>query len=112
MTVSYLMDIASQASFDTALVRIDDIGWDAARNCFIDLDNRPIRSMFKLYPWEWLLCDQFADQLLSTYTHTQWIEPIWKMLLSNKGILPILWELFPGHPNLLECHFNQPRGVK
>jgi len=111
MTVSYLMDIASQASFDTVLVRIDDIGRDAARNCFIDLDHRPIRSMFKLYPWEWLLRDQFADQLLSTYTHTQWIEPIWKMLLSNKGILPILWELFPGHPNLLECHFNQPRGL-
>jgi glutathionylspermidine synthase len=72
MTVSYLMDIASQASFDTVLVRIDDIGWDAARNCFIDLDNRPIRSMFKLYPWEWLLCDQFADQLcfLLTLTHS------------------------------------------
>jgi len=36
------------------------------------------------------------------------IEPIWKMLLSNKGILPILWELFPGHPNLLEAHFHEP----
>ena len=23
------------------------------------------------------------------------------MLLSNKGLLPILWELFPEHPNLL-----------
>ena len=43
------------------------------------------------------------------YTLTQWIEPIWKMLLSNKGILPILWELFPGHPNLLECYFNEPK---
>jgi len=29
------------------------------------------------------------------------IEPLWKMLLSNKGLLPILWELFPDHPNLL-----------
>ena len=44
-------------------------------------------------------------------THTQsvrWIEPIWKMLLSNKGILPILWELYPGHENLLETHFDSP----
>ena len=31
------------------------------------------------------------------------------MLLSNKGILPILWELFPGHPNLLETHFHDPK---
>jgi prepilin-type processing-associated H-X9-DG protein len=26
------------------------------------------------------------------------------MLLSNKGLLPILWELFPGHPNLLPAY--------
>ena len=37
----------------------------------------------------------------------QFIEPLWKMLLSNKGLLPILWELFPDHPNLLPC-FDSP----
>ena len=31
------------------------------------------------------------------------------MLLSNKAILPVLWKLFPGHANLLECHFEDPR---
>jgi len=103
------MDVAGQAGIDSVLLRIDDIGWDAPQNCIVDLDGRPMRSIFKLYPWEWLLRDQYANQLLSTYTLTQWIEPIWKMLLSNKGILPILWELFPGHPNLLECYFNEPK---
>jgi glutathionylspermidine synthase len=28
------------------------------------------------------------------------------MLLSNKGILPILWDLNPRHPNLLEASFD------
>jgi len=32
--------------------------------------------------------------------------------LSNKGILPILWELFPDHPNLLECHFGDPKNLR
>jgi glutathionylspermidine synthase len=41
----------------------------------------------------------------------QWIEPIWKMLLSNKGILPILWELYPQHPNLLPAYFDGPRDM-
>lgn len=36
------------------------------------------------------------------------MEPPWKMLLSNKGILPVLWDLYPGHPNLLEAHFDEP----
>ncbi len=111
MTVSYLMDVASQAGVESVLLRIHDIGWDGRQNCFIDLDGRPMRSIFKLYPWEWLLRDQYSNQSLSNYTLTQWIEPIWKMLLSNKGILPILWELFPGHPNLLECYFNQPKNL-
>jgi glutathionylspermidine synthase len=109
MTVSYLMDVAGQAGLEAVLLRIDDVGWLETQNRFVDLDGRPIRSIFKLYPWEWLLRDPYAEQLLSTYKCTQWIEPIWKMLLSNKGILPILWELFPGHDNLLECYFDQPK---
>src|SRR5262249_38784216 len=26
----------------------------------------------------------------------------------NKGILPVLWKLYPGHPNLLEATFAKP----
>ena len=111
MTVSYLMDVAGQAGFKTFLTRIDDIGWDVDQHAFVDLNNNPIRSIFKLYSWEWLLRDDFAAQLLRNYPFTQWIEPIWKMLLSNKGILPILWELFPGHENLLECYFDSPKNL-
>ena len=66
-------------------------------------------QLFKLYPWEWLINDEFADQFAASYARTCWIEPPWKMLLSNKGILPILWELFPEHESLLETHFQDGR---
>ncbi len=36
---------------------------------------------------------------------TQWIEPIWKLLWCSKGILPVLWKLAPGHPNLVPAWF-------
>ena len=29
-----------------------------------------------------------------------------KMILSNKGILPLLWEMYPDHPNLLPAYFD------
>ncbi|MBM4263341.1 MAG: glutathionylspermidine synthase family protein, partial [Deltaproteobacteria bacterium] len=109
MTVGYLMDLATQAGYEPRIMRIDDLGWDPDQNCFVGIEDQPLRSIFKLYPWEWLLKDEFAAQLLANYPFTQWIEPIWKMLLSNKGILHILWELFPNHPNLLECYFDGPR---
>ena len=37
---------------------------------------------------------------------TQFVEPPWKAILSNKGILPLLWSMFPGHPNLLPAYFD------
>jgi glutathionylspermidine synthase len=36
------------------------------------------------------------------------IEPLWKMLLSNKALLAVLWEMHPGHPNLLPAYLDQP----
>ena len=53
-----------------------------------------------------MVSEEFGQYLMSA--QTLWLEPPWKMLLSNKAILPILWELYPGHPNLLEAHFDEP----
>lgn len=39
----------------------------------------------------------------------QFLEPAWKMLLSNKGLLPVLWEMFPQHPNLLPAYESPDR---
>ena len=41
-----------------------------------------------------------------------WIEPIWKMMWSNKALLAVLWEMFPGHPNLLETYLDGPHGLR
>ena len=30
------------------------------------------------------------------------------MVLSNKGLLPVLWKLYPHHPNLLEASWEPP----
>jgi glutathionylspermidine synthase len=78
---------------------VEQLGWNARTNALVDLEGRPISTLFKLYPWEGLVADELGP-LLPIIPAT-WIEPAWKMILSNKAILPILWELFPGHPNLL-----------
>jgi glutathionylspermidine synthase len=40
---------------------------------------------------------------------TRLIEPLWKSVLSCKALLPLLWELFPDHPNLLPAYFDASR---
>src|SRR5205823_12933913 len=101
ITVHYLQDTAMQAGLETAYLPIPQIGWDQRRHSFVDMNNRPIWHLFKLYPWEWLKRERFGPNVLEKTT--SWYEPPWKMLLSNKAILPLLWELFPGHPNLLRA---------
>ncbi|XZF15134.1 glutathionylspermidine synthase family protein [Chitinophagaceae bacterium MMS25-I14] len=102
----YLRDCAMQAGLDTKLVFIDDIGWNATQQCFVDMENMPVKNIFKLYPWEWMVNDDFGRNILSDTNRAYWIEPAWKMILSNKAILPVLWELFPGHPLLLKASFD------
>ena len=75
---------------------------------FVAQDGRPLTSVFKLYPWEWMVREEFGKYLASS--NVIWVEPAWKMLLSNKGLLPILWDLYPDHPNLLKSCFTEPGG--
>jgi glutathionylspermidine synthase len=104
MTVTYLQDTAQQAGLTTSAFPIDEIGWDGSG--FLGPGNELLGALFKLYPWEWLVREEFGRHIGSA--GTLWIEPPWKMLLSNKGLLPVLWELYPRHPYLLEAHFDAP----
>lgn len=103
--LEYLRDTAIQAGLDTRRLFIEEIGWDPAGSRFVDLENQPIQTLFKLYPWEWLLQEQFGPCLPKS--GIQPIEPAWKLIMSCKGILPLLWELFPDHPNLLPAYFDE-----
>jgi glutathionylspermidine synthase len=108
-TLAYLEDTAVHAGLSTTVIDIEDIGW-RDEGGFVDLDNRDIEFVFKLYPWEWMFRDAFGAKL--RHAATRWIEPPWKAVLSNKGILPLLWEMFPGHPNLLPTYFeDDPRAA-
>lgn len=108
ITVTYMQDTAQQAGLRTKQILVPDIGWDRDQNCFVDLDRKAIKTIFKLYPWEMMLKDEFGSHAIETIHQIQWMEPIWKMMFSNKGLLAILWELYPSHANLLEAHLNDP----
>jgi len=99
-TIDYLRDTATQGGIDAPYIAIEDIGWDGRR--FMDLTPAPINILFKLYPWDWLLRDDFGKNISAA--PTRWIEPAWRLALASKGILALLWKMFPGHPNLLPAH--------
>lgn len=83
--------------------KLEEIGL-SDKGQFTDGESRVIGALFKLYPWEDMLRDDFADAIAPS--GCLFLEPPWKALVSNKGILPVLWEMFEGHPNLLPAFFE------
>lgn len=102
-TIEYLEDCAKQARLDTAKMFMEDIGISEP-GWFTDTEDEAITTLFKLYPWEWILREDFAEHVAGS--KCVFIEPAWKSVLSNKGLMALLWERNPGHPNLIPTYFE------
>ena len=105
MTVGYVAKTAEEAGIPTDHLSIDLVGWNSAEQIFVDEENRAIRQLFKLYPWEWLGAEAFSANL----SLAKWMvfEPAWKTIFASKRLLLVLQELYPDHPNLLQVS-DQP----
>ena len=102
-TVQYMQDCAEQAGITCDFVYVEDIGL-SDRNRFTDLKDNNISWLFKLYPWEFMQREEYGDNVAGS--HCRFLEPLWKSVISNKALLPMLWKLFPNHPNLLPAFFE------
>ena len=100
----YFIDLADKAGIDARFIDIRNLRW-TEQGRFIDDEPREVRFLHKLYPWEWLVKEPFGIHL--TEAKMALIEPPWKMLLSNKALLPLLWQMNRGHPLLLASGWSR-----
>lgn len=104
-TLKVLAETAAEAGLEAHDVAIESIGYSDEDRAFLDGDDRIMGTVFKLYPWEDMFLDEFGT--LIGGARTAWIEPAWKAVLSNKGLMAVMWRMFEGHPNLLPCLFEK-----
>ncbi len=110
ITTRYIMDCAVQAKQDCVFIDLEKIGWNRKFNCFVDEEEMPIRNLFKLYPYEWMIKDEFGQHI--NKEQVRLIEPPWKYLWSNKTLLAMLWKYYPDHPNLLPTYLDIEEAYK
>ncbi|HAZ54214.1 MAG TPA: hypothetical protein DCY50_04100 [Franconibacter helveticus] len=103
-TVQYLQDCAAEAQLPGEFLFIEDIGL-GEKGQFTDLQDQVIGNLFKLYPWEHMLREMFSTKLEDA--GVRWLEPAWKSIISNKALLPMLWQMLSNHPNLLPAYFPE-----
>ncbi|MBF0130257.1 MAG: glutathionylspermidine synthase family protein, partial [Alphaproteobacteria bacterium] len=102
--LAYLAATADEAGLTSTLIGVQDIGWDGTS--FFDVDEYRIAWLLKLYPWEAMVEEEYGAHL-----HTSGVpvlDPLWRMPGSNHGLLAVLWDLYPEHPNL--CHASLGTG--
>ena len=113
-TVRLLQHIAAEAGYNTGFAYIDDIEFDSEEGIFYNDTNYEL--WFKLIPWEDIALEESdLAMLLTNIIKNQKaiiFNPAYTLLFQSKGLLKILWDLYPNHPLLLESSFEPLEGQK
>ncbi len=113
-TVRLMQHIATEAGFETEFAYIDDIEFSAEDGIFYQHKNYEL--WFKLIPWEDIALEESdLAMLLTNIIKNQKaiiFNPAYTLLFQSKGLLKILWDLYPNHPLLLESSFEPLQGKK
>ena len=101
------------------IVGFEGLGWNAQGHV-VDNDNIPLNWVWKTWAWETALQQirhEYEDGTPSVKSTPRLVdillqegvmvyEPLWTLITSNKALLPILWELFPESPYLLNSQYT------
>ncbi len=113
-TVRFLQQMASDAGLQTDFCYMDEVGFLEEQGIFNPQQTR-FNYWFKLYPWEdiALQTDGINGILedITRNTDTVILNPAYTLLFQSKGMLKILYDLFPDSPYLLETR-TQPLSNK
>lgn len=111
-TVRLLQNIANEAGFKTQFAYADEVVFDDEEGIFFNGQN--YEYWFKLIPWEQIAVEEGELALiLKNIVKNQKaiiLNPAYTLLFQSKGILKILWDLYPNHPLLLESSFSPLNG--
>ena len=113
-TVRLLQHIATESGYETEFAYIDDVEFDEEEG--ISYQGESYELWFKLIPWEDIALEEsdLAMILTNIIKNQKAIifNPAYTLLFQSKGLLKILWDLYPDHPLLLESSFEPLEGQK
>ena len=113
-TTKLLQQMATDAGFNTSFEYLENTHFD--EDGIYDADENKYEYWFKLYPWEDIAHDE--PELATTLTNIMdsqeaiILNPAYTLLFQSKGMLKILYDLFPDSPYLLRTSFEPLQGLK
>jgi glutathionylspermidine synthase len=115
VTTKFLQQAAYEAGFESGFEYLDKVGFLENEGIF-DSENINYEYWFKLFPWEDIAVDEseLAMILKEIMTNQKAIilNPAYTLMFQSKGMLKILYDMFPDSPYLLESSFEPLNGKK
>lgn len=113
-TTRLLESAARDAGFECDFAFASEVSFDDENGIFWNGQNW--EYWFKLIPWEMIAIDESDLALIiKNIIKNQKaiiLNPAYTLLFQSKGIMKILWDLYPNHPLLLESSFEPLKGKK
>ena len=113
-TTRLLQQIATDAGFNTGFEFLENVRFD--ENGIFDADDNKYEYWFKLFPWEDIAHDEPELAVILTQIMQNQkaiiLNPAYTLLFQSKGIMKILYDLFPDSPYLLKTSFEPLDGIK
>jgi glutathionylspermidine synthase len=114
-TVRYLQQVAQEAGLYTDFCYMHEAGFSDDQGVF-NRDGQLADFWFKLFPWEDIAADELElTRMLDKMTErgrTRILNPAYSLLFQSKGLMKILYDMFPESPYLLRTDFAPLAGVE
>jgi len=114
-TVRYLQQVAHEAGLYTDFCYMHEAGFSDDQGVF-NRDGQLADFWFKLFPWEDIAADELElTRMLDRMTErgrTRILNPAYSLLFQSKGLMKILYDMFPESPYLLPTDFAPLAGVE
>ena len=128
LTALYMQYVLTQSNIPSKLCILNkDLYWKNSK--IVDSEGYEVKLIWKTWMWETVFSDYLnaektenfnkkidnqhpclSEILLNDDIHV--LEPLWKVIPSNKAILPVLWSMFPHHPHLLQSEWTLTDDLK
>ena len=109
VTTKFLETCAREAGYETGFSFLNQVGFDEEKGIFNENEEN-FEFWFKLFPWEDLAVEEgdLTLMLKSIVDNRKAIllNPAYTLMFQSKGMLKVLYDLFPDSPYLLETSFE------
>ena len=115
ITTQFLQTIAKDAGFVTDFEFLEQVQFNDDEG-IMNSDDKPFEYWFKLYPWEDIAIDEgdLCLMLKNIMNNKKAIilNPAYTLMFQSKGIMKVLYDLFPDSPYLLPTDFAPLKGQR